>query len=661
MSEDPSIYLPRQLRPRQLASDSQDATGHALVPRRVVEMPSANETPRMCRPTLSNNSIHINTTDTLAEAISISGMLSRQICALQRSKRSSVFSTDPQICAFLLGYIESDGTVYLNQLDQGIVHERKRWPTAVSGTDIAVPLFTGASKSQFYSCIIRPGYMYRIAGWIDSNGAIGDAGMVLEFVNMGFDIRASALTAPSVDIDNLPSLLAHIFKEQSRDLSSSYGRLRWQDHKSCYSHETGPLAPPEDAVWVNVANDSQNSAVKDAFIGAGAPWSLRVVQIDSKTEDHRTAVVRHTTVMTTRSEYRLAIRLASIEIVGTSHCATSTARLLSFLQYGQGASETISAISLRMGVSLVEPGAMQIPSESSRKSLSRHRPSPKLEQIAAATQALVCVTPSTVARTERRAAVPAVTASSNANDNGNGNGNGNHMKELLEEQRSIRRLLEEQNSLMRAHMTQTQELMRLSQQQPSPQTITRRYLRMKGTHTPIAPSGRLNQPILKAIDESGEAKAAVRRSSSLSEIVEDIRSFEVEGYEETEHVAGYTSRRPLSFATPLCANHSEVSYTESIDDRLLMAGGGHVVGTGIGRIASSSSPSNGITGLVSRINNLVSDSKDAASHRHKPSERPPAIPASAKPPPGCTMPRRFKVTPTTQKYLDSLSQQQQQK
>ncbi|KAJ2861754.1 hypothetical protein FB639_005466, partial [Coemansia asiatica] len=384
MSEDPSIYLPRQLRPRKLTSDGNSAAVAVSVPKSAIEMPYANEAPRMYRPPAqSSNSIHISTTNSLAESISISGMLSKQICALPRPRGSPAASTDPCLCAFLLGYIESDGTAHLNQLDQGIVYEGRRVPTAVLGTDIAVPLFIGASKSQFYSCVIRPGFVYRMAAWVNSDCVVGnDDGMVLEFINIGFDIVASVLTAPAVDIENLPLLLAHIYKERGSDISSNHGRLKWQDHSSSYAHEPGPLTPPEDAIWVNVASGSQNRALKEAFLGAGAPWSLRVVQIDPKTEDCRTAVVRHATVVPARSEYKVAIRLASIEVVGTSHWTTSTARLLSFLQYGQSALETINAISLKLGLSVVDPGSVPaIVESSSRKPLSRHQPSPKLEHI----------------------------------------------------------------------------------------------------------------------------------------------------------------------------------------------------------------------------------------------------------------------------------------
>ncbi|KAJ2786948.1 40S ribosomal protein S6 [Coemansia interrupta] len=210
------------------------------------------------------------------------------------------------------------------------------------------------------------------------------------------------------------------------------------------------------------------------------------------------------------------------------------------------------------------------------------------------------------------------------------------MVELLEEQRNIRMLLEEQNSLMKAHMSQTKELMRMAQHQPSPQTITRRYLRMKGTHTPVAASTR--RP---ALTDGPIGNDAVRRSNSLSEIVEEIRSFEVEGYEEFEQPAGNALRRPLSFATPVCRDSPDSFSTTSADS------------------------STGISGLVNRINHIVSDSSNGfggggGGSQKTISGRPPPIPVTNRMvPPAPPLPLGFKVTPTTQKYLDSIGQNQQ--
>ncbi|KAJ2684097.1 hypothetical protein IWW39_005108, partial [Coemansia spiralis] len=75
---------------------------------------------------------------------------------------------------------------------------------------------------------------------------------------------------------------------------------------------------------------------------------------------------------------------------------------------------------------------------------------------------------------------------------------------------------------------------------------------------------------------------------------------------------------------------------------------------------SSASGSIGISNLVSRIHHIVSDTA-GSNAPPKPFERPPLPVYSNKPPlPGRDLGHGSKVTPTTQKYLDSLSQQQPQ-
>ncbi|KAJ2790151.1 40S ribosomal protein S6 [Coemansia linderi] len=196
------------------------------------------------------------------------------------------------------------------------------------------------------------------------------------------------------------------------------------------------------------------------------------------------------------------------------------------------------------------------------------------------------------------------------------------MVELLKEQRNIRTLLEEQNQLMKLQVSQTQELMRMSQKhQPSPQTITRRHLRVKGTFTPSIVG---HQP-----PESSSAVAgplSVRRSNSLSEIVNGIRSFEVEGYEETEHSAGPAYRRPLSFASPLFTESPQS--TDSHVSWPLPSSGAAVVASST---TSSASGSIGISNLVSRIHHIVSDTA-GSNAPPKPFERPPLPVYSNKPP-----------------------------
>ncbi|KAJ2771575.1 hypothetical protein IWQ57_002152 [Coemansia nantahalensis] len=216
-----------------------------------------------------------------------------------------------------------------------------------------------------------------------------------------------------------------------------------------------------------------------------------------------------------------------------------------------------------------------------------------------------------------------------------------HMAELLSEQRQIRALLEEQNKLIKTQVSQTQEMMRLAQHQQSPQTVTRRYLRMRGTHTPS-----LAGAPVRVLEEGGTRSTAgqnMRRSNSLSEIVDGIRSFEVEGYEETEQRAGRGPQRPLSFASPPGA--SDTSLIEETTSLPRASGAG------------SLGASSGISTLVTRINRLVSNEPATAAVRAAPRAfgRPP-LPAHTRPPVPNRM-RTPKITPTTQKYLDALGAQ----
>ncbi|KAJ2654896.1 hypothetical protein IWW48_005842 [Coemansia sp. RSA 1200] len=205
---------------------------------------------------------------------------------------------------------------------------------------------------------------------------------------------------------------------------------------------------------------------------------------------------------------------------------------------------------------------------------------------------------------------------------------------LLHEQRSIRELLQEQNSLIRTQVSQTQEMMRLMKHQPSPQTVTRRYLRMRGAHTPS----------LTDAQNSG-----ARRSNSLSDMVDGIRLFEVEGYEETEqnHPIG-NSKRPMSFALPVDTDKSgtgsgiEAPATSSLSSGTI-----------------SAVTSTGISSLVSRINNIVSTSGAAPKQTSTSFSRPPPMPGYPKLQTQQSATHGgFKITPTTQKYLESLERRQ---
>ncbi|KAJ2456006.1 hypothetical protein EV183_000349 [Coemansia sp. RSA 2336] len=221
--------------------------------------------------------------------------------------------------------------------------------------------------------------------------------------------------------------------------------------------------------------------------------------------------------------------------------------------------------------------------------------------------------------------------------------NSNDISELLKEQRHIRALLEEQNNLIRTHVSQTQELVRLAQYQPSPQTVTRRYLRMKGTHTPTITSThrRTSDAGRAAIDtDDSPSTHGMRRSNSLTEIVDGIRSFEVEGYEETEHRPLRGQRNSLTFASPIYTGGNSLALESPSCSESTNA-----------KFSTTSS----INSLVTRINRLAGSGSNAAIASSKAFERPP-LPAYGRIQ-AASSSHGSKVTPTTQKYLDSLMSQ----
>ncbi|KAJ2850875.1 hypothetical protein GGI22_005329 [Coemansia erecta] len=204
------------------------------------------------------------------------------------------------------------------------------------------------------------------------------------------------------------------------------------------------------------------------------------------------------------------------------------------------------------------------------------------------------------------------------------------MAELLQEQRNIRELLQEQNSLIRTQVSQAQEMMRIMNHQPSPQTVTRRYLRMRGTHTP-------------SLTDAHSASA--RRANSLSEIVDGIRSFEVEGYEETEHLP------PSNFEQPTKSYAMPPKEGKSTTCSAIEAPAASAVSSG----TISAATSTGISGLVSRINTIVSTSDAQPKQSSTAFARPPPMPGYRKQlNPQPTTQSSCKITPTTQKYLESL-------
>ncbi|KAJ2492069.1 hypothetical protein IWW37_001783 [Coemansia sp. RSA 2050] len=611
-----------------------------------IELPTT-ETPRAYLSGDRTKEALLDNTHKAAPSISISGLLSKQVCNMldQLPARTEA---EPTVCAFMLGYVEGDGSISLNRLDHGIMCQRQRIPTAIYASDIAVPIYRGGGKEQFYATVIAPSCVYSVAAWLSNNFSSRDngGGPLIEFASINYSISLSLSQAPAVEISSLPELLAYL--RQNPDVR--WGPLNRIDGQAIYEHGLGPLAPLVTAIW-SASDPSDQNAILDAYVAAGAPWSLHVTQI-GPTDDYRSARVQHSRVSPIDNEYKIFVRLASAQLAIASGRSTITARLLQPAQHNSQAPRMLSTLTSSAGIKLTEQASSRAAASSA---LIR---SPLLQNIAASSLALASRTPLNVSANDRKAvaastghrqsAVARLPVYQNAASATSRPGD-DHMAELLKEQRNIRTLLEEQNQLMKLHVSQTQELMRMSQQhQPSPQTITRRHLRVKGTYTPTITG---HQPQISSTAMAGPL--SVRRSNSLSEIVNGIRSFEVEGYEETEHSAGPVYRRPLSFASPLFTESPQS--TDSHASPPLPSSGAAVVTS----TTSSASGSIGISNLVSRIHHIVSDTA-RPNAPPKPFERPPLPMYSSKPPlPGRDLGYGSKVTPTTQKYLDSLNQQPQ--
>ncbi|KAI9503001.1 hypothetical protein GGI25_003451 [Coemansia spiralis] len=651
MSDSPSIYLPRQLRPRRTALQNSEPTDvrkdekFTILTTPLHVDKAALTTPNQQFPTEShfskkfesqsnNNTLLINNNSDAYSAISISGQLGRQIRNFWM-QRSALLNAEIAVGAFLLGYAESDGTIHLNRLDQGIQRNGKRIPTtAVCSDELVVPLFCGASKLSFYSCVLQHGSLYGVAGWItdDSSGA----GLVVEFISTCVDMRVSTVVVPTVKIGTLSSLLA---SARQNDGATSRGSLCWNERKGYYEHFNYPIAPSEDVAWVASASDDQN-AVARVYLEAGAPQSLVVVHINSA-ENNLSARMQQYRVEPIKNECTLHIQLGSVQFPESSIWSACTAKLLQPEQYDRGILKTLNAIAAKskMTISLSS-------TEKEILSSPKQYVSPFIHKIVTVTRENTGNTPSNNRGN-----------SSDSNRlviNGKAN-NGklqdtlepSQMTELLREQRNIRELLQEQNSLMRTQVSQAQELMRLIKHQPSPQTVTRRYLRMRGTHTPSL--------------ADTQKPGTIRRSNSLSEIVDGIRSFEVEGYEEMEHHTGYSHRRPVSFLSPVCVDNSNNPTTQVLEVLTTTASSASLGGS------VSATTSSGISNLVSRINNIVNNNSKTAAPTSKPASfsRPP-IPAyhrtqnqiaSTASNGAVIVQNSYKITPTTQKYLDSLERQ----
>ncbi|KAJ2060608.1 hypothetical protein GGI17_003646 [Coemansia sp. S146] len=611
------------------------------------QMPTT-ETPRTHPNSTSTRHTCFDNTHRISPSISISGLLSKQVCSMlgQLPARTE---TEPTICAFMLGYIEGDGSISLNRLDQGIMCQRQRIPTAIYASDIAVPIYRGGGKEQFYAAAIAPSCVYSVTAWLSSNVNSRDSGSgpLIEFTSVNYNIGLSLSHVPAIEISTLPELLTYL--RQNPD--ARWGPLNRLGSQAIYEHGLGPLAPPAHAIW-SASDPRDQNAIIDAFAAAGAPWSLHVAQVCS-TDDYQSARVQHSRLSPIDGDYKVLVRLASAQLAVSSSRSTITARLLPPAQHNSQAPRMLAALTSSFGIILAEQASDRAIAPTA---LVR---SPLLQNIAASSLALANGTPLNLATSERKSLIAStgprrdVVAGLHAYqsiDSVASRPGDDHMVELLKEQRNIRTLLEEQNQLMKLHVSQTQELMRMRQHQPSPQTITRRHLRVKGTYTPTMID---HQPPASSTAVTGPL--GVRRSNSLSEIVNGIRSFEVEGYEETEHSAGPAYRRPLSFASPLFTESPQ-----SIDSHasLPLPSSGAAAATAT---SASASGSIGISNLVSRIHHIVKDTAGSTAPS-KPFERPPLPVYSSKPPlPGRDIGYGSKVTPTTQKYLDSLNQQQNQR
>ncbi|KAJ2246456.1 hypothetical protein GGH98_004307, partial [Coemansia sp. RSA 454] len=585
MSESPSVYLPRQLRPRRISGSEDQGTQRlrASDGTRNERMYSLRrESTGMARTTVAKQeSVHIADTDYAAHAVSISAFLGRQICELASNVESP--RAEPTICAYLLGYIESDGSIQLNRLDQGILVDGTRVPTAVYSTDTVIPLYQGLSRDGFYSKALKPGHIFKAAAWLTQSGANGH-NAAIEFISTSCDVRVSIEPASAIDISSLPELLAHI-----RHSSARHGPLRRQECGT-YLHDNGPLLPPERTIWAVCGSETDNSTIKSAYVDAGLPRSLHVAQIIVE-DGGRSALVQHSLVAPLAGTFSVNVRLAATDVASSSP-ATNTAMFVSVAQYGCGALRVIHNVADQHRIEICD-GATTV----ATPRVSKCQPSPLLDKIVASTRALVSpqIQNTTVLRS------PVVRPTSEANG----------IVELLKEQRHIRSLLEEQNSLLKTHVSQTQELVRMARHQPSPQTVTRRYLRMKGTHTPTLTNvHRRTSDAGRAIVDSAESTntQGMRRSTSLSEIVDDIRSFEVEGYEETEHNPRHDPRLHL-IASPLYGGSNKHAIESPTQTQLSTVG--------------SSSALSSINSLVTRINRLASDDRHTAPVPRGAFERPP--------------------------------------
>ncbi|KAJ2083508.1 hypothetical protein H4R24_000781 [Coemansia sp. RSA 988] len=660
MSESPSIYMPRQLRPRRMPQSrsaveesSRKTTNRGRIAEPQIES-SYHHTPNYGIPPLQRPGIEVrglpqtpavrqmgasiyNTRRKPATAVSISGFLGRQLHDL--GSQPYCFQKGSAIYAYLLGYVDSDGSIHLNRLDQGIQDGTDRLPTLVHSADVVVPLYTGLSIDGFYSSVFRRGYIFRVACLLEDTTTTTHTGPSIQFISIDAQARVSIEPVSPIKLDGMPGLLEKL----QRESNISWGPLRRKEgHDGSYIYDFGPLLPSAHAAWIAGNSETDDTSIESAFADSGMPMSLHIALVYPD-DSYRSARVRHFSAVHAAGGPVVNVRLASAELVSSSSASAVVARFTPLGQCGQGITRAIYAAAGQHRVSIADQSE-----EAAGLSPQKHKPSPLLEKIVASTRSLVSQSPGHMPPVRAQSPDMMPTLQTKAGAHGapclsaaqsNDNSRNSDISELLQEQRQIRALLEEQNNLIKSHVSQTQELIRMTRHQPSPQTVTRRYLRMRGTHTPSLLG------IQRRTSEAGDATAigttpeshSMRRSNSLSEIVDGIRLFEVEGYEETEHHVGLGYQRRLSFTSPVNAGGADLTLESPSQTP---------------SVASGSLSTSGITNLVTHINRIVSDGTGRVPAASKAFERPP-LPASSRAQ-GHSRTYDHKITPTTQKYLDSL-------
>ncbi|ORX73670.1 hypothetical protein DL89DRAFT_263699 [Linderina pennispora] len=549
MTEGPTVYLPRQQRPR-----NSDSSRHTL------------GAEARCGPESSSSS----------SEISVSNGLARQLQSSSEQIQPNS-SREVRLASFLLGYCEDDGSVYLNRLDRGVRSGSGLLvPTAACDSDIVVPLYCGQSRDMVYSEILKPNRTNSISCWFQGTqgGTLG-----LEFVNAELDLCVSITPAPlPINLGSLSSMLGQL---RNRLVQHPFGWLKEEpDGKFTAQFGTPNSTRPCHAWALSGSGNDAYRPVRDAYLELGAPESLHVVWI-RPSQDWTSALVRHKQVRRVGPQSRLSARLASVQahLSQQASCWRSDfsvpdarntdvigALRRACLQFGMPVSGSTST---------VPPAALASPTYSNTEPITE----------------------------------PETSASS--------------LDDLLEEQRHIRSLLEEQNRLIKAHVSQTREIIHYVKSKPPTQPLTRRYLRMKG-----APS-HSGANLLTRDTDIEPSPDDTQRSNSLSELVSGIRLFDVEGYEETEHIPRRTPS-PSASMTSVVSSSRITSLVSCINDAVSDSSGNgrlpkytrpplpppsrrqHPAGSGSNG-SSSAHNNSGARRLARRITSLTSSSPSVSS------------------------------------------------